>query len=87
MTPQQRDEVVGRLDEAIGLLRSIHPAVAQIQTGVMDPVAGVRTMVVQLLGQAHTAADPTQVAQAIAQALPDGLARQVADELAARLAA
>lgn len=87
MTPQQRDEVVGRLDEAIGLLRSIHPAVAQIQTGVMDPVAGVRTMVVQLLGQAHTAADPTQVAQAIAQALPDDLARQVADELAARLAA
>ena len=87
MTPQQRDEVVGRLDEALGLLRSIHPAVAQIQTGVMDPVAGVRTMVVQLLGQAQTAAEPAQVAQAIAGALPDDLARQVADELAARLAA
>lgn len=87
MTPEQRDEVVGRLDRALGLLESIHPAVAQIQTGVMDPVAGVRTMVVQLLGQAQTAADPIQVAQAIAGALPDDLARQVADELARRLAA
>lgn len=87
MTPEQRNEVVGRLDTAIGLLQAIHPAVAQIQTGVMDPVAGVRTMVVQLLGQAQTAADPTQVAQAIAAALPDDLARQVSDELARRLAA
>lgn len=87
MTPEQRTEVVGRLDRVIGLLESIHPAVAQIQTGVMDPVAGVRTMVVQLLGQAQTAADPAQVAQAIAGALPADLARQVSDEIARRLAA
>lgn len=87
MTPQQRDEVVGRLDTAIGLLQAIHPAVASIQTGVMDPVAGVRTMVVQLLAEAGTAANPDELAKAIAGALPDDLAHQVADELAARLAA
>jgi len=64
-----RGEVVGRLDEAIGLLRSIHPAVASLQVGVMDPSSGVRTLVLQLAGRDPVEVDSAELVEALAPTL------------------
>lgn len=82
MTPEQRNEVVGRLDTAIGLLQAIHPAMAAVHVGVMDPASGVLTVVHQL---ANNQASQVSAA-AIAAAIPDGLAKAVVDELSRRIA-
>lgn len=81
--PAERDEVVGRLDRVLGLLIAIHPVVADLQVGVLDPTSGVRTLVLKLLAEKSEAAGVT--AEEIAQAIPDGIAEDVANELARRL--
>lgn len=63
-------------------------AIGAIHVGVNDPTAGVRTLVLQLLGRTSgSTVDPVSLAAAIADSLGDDIAGQVADELARRLAA
>lgn len=69
-----RAEVVGRLDEAVGLLRAIHPAVASLQIGVLDPTGGLRTIVLQMAGREPVEVDAAELAATLAPLLAPALA-------------
>lgn len=79
-----RLEVVGRLDRALGILDALHPTVAQMQVGLMDPESGVRALLLKLLAEDSEKVGIT--ATEIAAAIPDGIAEDVANALARRLA-
>lgn len=93
-----RKELIGRLDEVVGMLRGIHPAVAALHIGVLDPTAGVRTLILKLSGQKPVTAAVTPeflegLRPLLREAVEEGLANDqganvdaLLDKLADRLA-
>lgn len=73
------------LAEAHANSLSTNKAVGDLVVAILDPTSGLRTLVAQALARQPAGTDPAAVARAVAAALPDDLARLVADELAERL--
>lgn len=75
--PAERDELISRVDKALGILQSLHPAVAAMHVGLMDPTSGVRTLVLELAGRDPVAVDAAELAETLAPMLAPAMASKV----------
>lgn len=77
-----RIEVVGRLDEILGLARASHGALASMHVGLLDPTSGVRTVVLEMAGREPVEVDAVELAATLVPLLAPALADRAGIEQA-----